>query len=55
MLQANFAVVGDYLNIVTNVLLGVVGVMVLGEELSLMRVSAAILIVSGLVMMKLAS
>ena len=33
----------------------VVGVVVLGEQLSLMRVLAAVLIVSGLVMMKLSS
>ena len=33
----------------------VVGVAVLGEQLSLMRVLAAVLIVSGLVMMKLSS
>jgi quaternary ammonium compound-resistance protein SugE len=33
----------------------VVGVVVLGEQLSLMRVLAALLIVSGLVMMKLSS
>jgi quaternary ammonium compound-resistance protein SugE len=33
----------------------VVGVVVLGEQLSVMRVLAAVLIVSGLVMMKLSS
>lgn len=33
----------------------VVGVVVLGEQLSLMRVLAAVLILSGLVMMKLSS
>ncbi len=33
----------------------VVGVTILGEQLSLMRVAAAVLIVSGLVMMKLSS
>jgi len=33
----------------------VVGVTILGEQLSMMRVAAALLIVSGLVMMKLSS
>jgi quaternary ammonium compound-resistance protein SugE len=33
----------------------VVGIVVLGESISLMRVSAAVLIVSGLVLMKLSS
>jgi quaternary ammonium compound-resistance protein SugE len=33
----------------------VVGIVVLGESVSLMRVSAAVLIVSGLVLMKLSS
>ena len=33
----------------------IVGVLFLGEQLSLMRVAAAVLIVSGIVLMKLAS
>ena len=33
----------------------IVGVMFLGEQLTLMRVGAAVLIVSGLVLMKLSS